>query len=240
MNTYLFFTVDKQIIIRKDDNEIVASSQNYLRARFNFSIEWQGLDITAQFTVGDNTYNVALSDAGTCTVPWEALTSSGILKVSVFGDDLITTNYSSIPIKESGYVDDGEFPLDPTPSYFAEIQENEEQRIANENERIANDADRMLKSTYDPNTVGSDVFDMDNMVEGATTKIMTDAERLKLSGIENLAKDDQDADEVPYNNSASELVAENVQDAVDESYAKNKIIVSETQPTNGWWIEEII
>jgi hypothetical protein len=240
MNIYLFFTVDKQVITRVDKNILAAKSQNYIKARFNFSIEWESISKTAQFTKGENTYNVAISSAGTCTVPWEALTSSGILKVSVFGDDLITTNYSSIPIKESGYVDDGEFPLDPTPSYFAEIQENEEQRIANENERIANDADRMLKSTYDPNTVGSDVFDMDNMVEGATTKIMTNAERLKLSGIENLAKDDQDADEVPYNNSASELVAENVQDAVDESYVKNKIIVSETQPTNGWWIEEII
>lgn len=240
MNTYLFFTVDKQIITRQDHNEIVASSQNYLKARFNFSIEWQDLSITAQFTFGNNTYNVALSETGTCTVPWEALTSSGILKVSVFGDDLITTNYSSIPIKESGYVDDGEFPLDPTPSYFAEIQENEEQRIANENERIANDADRMLKSTYDPDAIQDDVFDMGNMKETTTEKIFTSLERVKLNGIEESAKDDQIASEVPYSNTSSSLVADDVQDAIDESYAKNKIIVSDTQPTNGWWIEEIV
>lgn len=42
----------------------------------------------------------------------------------------------------------------------------------------------MLAATYDPNTVAGDAFDMDNMVEGATTKIMTDGERTKLAGIE--------------------------------------------------------
>lgn len=45
----------------------------------------------------------------------------------------------------------------------------------------------MLAATYDPNTVGGDAFDMDNMVEGSTTKILTDTERTKLSGIEALA-----------------------------------------------------
>lgn len=35
----------------------------------------------------------------------------------------------------------------------------------------------MLKSVYDPNTVNGDAFDMDNMVEGADTKIMTAQER---------------------------------------------------------------
>lgn len=41
----------------------------------------------------------------------------------------------------------------------------------------------MLAATYDPNGKASDAFDMDNMVEGTTTKIMTGAERSKLSGI---------------------------------------------------------
>lgn len=42
----------------------------------------------------------------------------------------------------------------------------------------------MLAATYDPNTVGGDAFDMDNMVEGSTTKILTATERSKLSAIE--------------------------------------------------------
>lgn len=38
----------------------------------------------------------------------------------------------------------------------------------------------MLKTTYDPNTVGGDAFDMDNMVEGTLTKILTAVERANI------------------------------------------------------------
>jgi len=37
------------------------------------------------------------------------------------------------------------------------------------------------KATYDPTTVAGDVFDMDNMVEGSTNKILTAAERANLA-----------------------------------------------------------
>ena len=42
----------------------------------------------------------------------------------------------------------------------------------------------MNTAVYDPTAVSGDAFDMDNMAEGATTKILTDTERTKLSGIE--------------------------------------------------------
>lgn len=41
----------------------------------------------------------------------------------------------------------------------------------------------MSTTVYDPNGVADDAFDMDNMVEGSTTKILTAAEREKLNGI---------------------------------------------------------
>lgn len=50
----------------------------------------------------------------------------------------------------------------------------------------------MLKATYDPNTVEGDAFDMDNMVEGANTKIMTDAERTNLGNQSGTNTGDQD------------------------------------------------
>jgi len=46
----------------------------------------------------------------------------------------------------------------------------------------------MTKAVYDPTSVSSDAFDMDNMVEGTTTKILTGTERTKLSGIETGAE----------------------------------------------------
>lgn len=50
----------------------------------------------------------------------------------------------------------------------------------------------MLKSVYDPTSVLGDVFDMDNMVEGSTTKILTDTERTKLSNTSGTNTGDQD------------------------------------------------
>ena len=45
----------------------------------------------------------------------------------------------------------------------------------------------MLASVYDPNNKKTDVFNIDNMVESSTKKIMTSTERTKLSGIEENA-----------------------------------------------------
>lgn len=44
----------------------------------------------------------------------------------------------------------------------------------------------MLKATYDPSNVNSDAFDMANMVESATAKILTDTERAAIAA--NTAK----------------------------------------------------
>jgi hypothetical protein len=49
----------------------------------------------------------------------------------------------------------------------------------------------MVKATYDPTNIAGDAFLMDNMVEGALTKILTDAERIKLAGIQANATADQ-------------------------------------------------
>ena len=54
----------------------------------------------------------------------------------------------------------------------------------------------MLKSVYDPGLVEGDAFDMDNMVEGTTTKILTGTERTKLTGIETAATADQSDAEI--------------------------------------------
>ena len=54
----------------------------------------------------------------------------------------------------------------------------------------------MVAATYDPNTVAGDAFDMDNMAEGTTTRILTASERTKLAGIETAATADQTGAEI--------------------------------------------
>lgn len=41
----------------------------------------------------------------------------------------------------------------------------------------------MQVATYDPGGIGADVFDMDNMKESATRKILSNSERIKLGGV---------------------------------------------------------
>jgi hypothetical protein len=50
----------------------------------------------------------------------------------------------------------------------------------------------MQASTYDPNSVADDAFSMDNMVEGTNTKILTSAERTKLTNTSGVNTGDQD------------------------------------------------
>lgn len=67
------------------------------------------------------------------------------------------------------------------------------QRVKQAIEALGGD---MTIATYDPTGVGGDAFDMDNMVEGTTNKILTAAERSKLSGIEANATADQTDEEI--------------------------------------------
>ena len=75
----------------------------------------------------------------------------------------------------------------------------------------------MLASIYDPLNVIGNTFDMDNMIEGALTKILTGTERAnivantsKLAGIESGATADQTAIEIVSSiNTSAELIDDN-------------------------------
>ena len=59
----------------------------------------------------------------------------------------------------------------------------------------------MLRSTYDPTNKNADAFSMENMIEGATKKILTSAERTKLNNLSGTNTGDQDL--TPYLTSAT-------------------------------------
>ncbi len=59
----------------------------------------------------------------------------------------------------------------------------------------------MMRATYDPNNKNADAFSMENMVEGATNKILTSAERTKLNNLSGTNTGDQDL--TPYLTSAT-------------------------------------
>jgi len=64
------------------------------------------------------------------------------------------------------------------------------------------------------------VLDADDIAETASRVWFTPAEESKLAGIEANAKDDQDADEVPFDNSGSDLTSTDTEAAIKEVNTK--------------------
>lgn len=117
----LQFNITNQHIIRADNEEPVAESKNYLYAHFDFlSNEWDGIEKSAIFSNGEETYTVLLQN-DEVLVPWE-LIHEGIIEVSCFGGDLVTTNTAKIRVLASGYTE-GETPHPPTPDVYNFILE---------------------------------------------------------------------------------------------------------------------
>ena len=65
---------------------------------------------------------------------------------------------------------------------------------------------------------------IDKIADPGSGSVITKSERIKLTGIESMAKDDQSAAEVPYANDGSDIMASTVQGAIDEIANKTKSI----------------
>ena len=106
----LKFTIDKQIIKRVDDFDLVTDSINYVVASFEFCDDWTGFEKKAIFKDHTGAYEVALDDNNECIVPSEVLRrcekDCKRFGVSVYGDSgftRITTNDVIIKVRLSGY-----------------------------------------------------------------------------------------------------------------------------------------
>jgi len=255
------FKVENQFVERTDYTKLVARTTDYIYAEFIFSTEWEGFEKTAQFTRDTDTYNVLIVD-DKCKIPWEIMQTAGRFTVSVFGGDLFTTSGGKVNVAETGYIDDGSFPADPTPSYFEDIVLAEDERVSLYNSiqqqfedgdftgeageqgngivsiiktggdgsagttdtytitftdtttttfQVYNGVDGelvtvegefigdMTASIYDPTNVSDDVFDMANMEETTTEKILTADERLEIAKVADKVDNSQILTDVPSN-----------------------------------------
>lgn len=102
---------------------IATDSVNQVKIEFERGEDWQNLDLTAQFTRGEKTYNVHLGQESTCSLPAEI--GEGELLVSAFAVDGDIRRNTAVPfkvqVKKSGFVGDGETPIPPTPDLYQQI-----------------------------------------------------------------------------------------------------------------------
>ena len=110
--TLLFYVKEQSLSLAcKEQPTIIADSKNYLKAQFAFqSSEWKsGKLLYALFTHNGQTYKKILGAENDlkwneCYVAPEVI-KEGNFSVSVFCDDLITTNPVSLNVLKSGYTE---------------------------------------------------------------------------------------------------------------------------------------
>ena len=104
----LEFKLEKQKLIRLDDEEIATYARNYIHVTFDFDKLWCDLKKYALFvTPNNNRYVVKLGYGKkiSCAIPNEVL-ENAYFKISVFADDLLTSTQETILVSPSGYIPD--------------------------------------------------------------------------------------------------------------------------------------
>lgn len=119
------FEVKHQILRLATRTPIVADSQNYVYAYFDFlTDEWkENVIVIAQFKRKDVFLQLLLDEESKVLVPWECLKGSGYFTVTIFAlgetseEKLITTNLVDVPVLDSGIASE-QNPAEPTVGLF--------------------------------------------------------------------------------------------------------------------------
>lgn len=104
---------------------LTSGSVNVNEVQFQFSPDWDGLNRTAVFQVGDDATSIILDSDNKCFIPWEALqTPRRTLYVGVYGtkngDIVLPTIWASLGEIKCGTTH-GEEPEPPTPDLYDQI-----------------------------------------------------------------------------------------------------------------------
>lgn len=124
---------DKNKLAVIDRHPITSGSVNTVRARFEFSADWESLTRTAVFRAGTEVRSVALEESGECVIPWEVLVQPGVeLYSGVYGtrgeDVVLPTVWASLGKVLEGAAP-GEETHPPTPDLW-------EQELAKKGDRL--------------------------------------------------------------------------------------------------------
>ena len=108
---FINFRISDQMIFRTNNGIVRTKTENYIYANFSFSPEWDNLSKRAIFEKTEEEqsliYDINIID-NQCKVPDVLFLNKGEIKVSVesLNSTKITTNFSSIIVKESGFMGD--------------------------------------------------------------------------------------------------------------------------------------
>lgn len=138
----LEFLVRNQRLKLFSGGPVVADSQQYLKARFTFTDDWQGLRKYAQFRRNGEVYTCNIDDNGEVEVPWETLVGQGVVQISAFATNqqdetnkLITTNPVYIKVNTSG-IKETELPKAPSLGILGDYVDQSLQEITDHKNQV--------------------------------------------------------------------------------------------------------
>ena len=150
----LSFSVKKQKLERKDTQEVVGGTYNYLYVVFDFSYDWDSVSKNAVFNncKAKKNFTVPIVE-NICLVPWEVIESPNFT-VSLYGftdNNRITSNEVMIPVKSKPYNANNIPSPPPTPTdyeaYVKLVNEYKEQADAQYQELKDTKAETITKET---------------------------------------------------------------------------------------------
>ena len=115
---------DKSYLTVLQRETLASGGVNVYEVRFQFSEDWDGLQKTAVFAAGEETYSVLLAEDA-CIIPWEALQTGGVwLKAGVYGTRegqvVLPTIWANVGQIFCG-ASPGETTQPPTPTVYEQI-----------------------------------------------------------------------------------------------------------------------
>lgn len=127
----------KNCLICQERELLTSGSVNVNQVQFNFNADWDGLNRTAVFQVGDTAIEVVLTQTNTCYIPWEVLKSArrmcyaGVYGTDADGNVVLPTIWASLGEIRCGTTH-GENQQPPTPDMYDQLK-----AIADQAEQIA-------------------------------------------------------------------------------------------------------
>ena len=123
MHVTVEFNIDGQECMHVDDMQhIVAHSKDCYHAKFNFKegSPWLNVARTARFVNATTKYfeDVALDEMNMCSIP-DTILQPGLLKVGLFGGDMIPTKMGYVRVRESVISDTT--PEPPKPDIYQQL-----------------------------------------------------------------------------------------------------------------------
>ena len=221
----LEFLVRNQRLKLFSGGPVVADSQQYLKARFTFTEDWQGTRKYAQFRRNGEVYTCNIDDKGEVEVPWETLVDQGVVQISAFATNqedetnkLITTNPVYVKVNTSG-IKETELPKAPSLGILGDYVDQSLQEITDHKNQVLVYVEQLHAEVMEAKEHIDQTDYKIYVGENAPTEDITNA----VVWI-NPAEDDGGSDELAEAVTAAQNAA-NAAEAVAPEYAKTKAVL---------------